>query len=261
MSVIAVEFVDYTTSVPQALDAIGAADVLQNQQKIILKPNLVNDSPHPVTTSPKCTEAVLMYCRAHSNADIIIAEGCGGMSTRKAFKRLGYTKMAEKHNVPLVDLDKEPLQKLENPACKLLPQFPMPQCLLQGFLISIPVLKAHTLSDVTLSLKNMFGIAPAKYFSGGFYRKSKLHGRTSAELHQYVIEINQYRKSNLTLLDATIGLADSHLGGPECSPHVNKILAGFDPVNVDAHGAHLLGVDWRTVEHIRLAHGVLGKVG
>ena len=32
----------------------------------------------------------------------------------------------------------------------------------------------------------------------------------------------------LTLLDASIGLAQSHLGGPPCEPPVNRILASYD---------------------------------
>ena len=231
-----------------------------NTQAKIIKPNIVNDSPHPVTTPPVCIEALLDYCQAHSDAEVVIAEGCGGLDTREAFRRLGYRDMAHARGITLIDLDREPTVTLTNPALELLREFPMPACLEDGFLISVPVLKAHTLSEVTLSLKNMFGIAPAEHYGGSFYRKSKLHGRSSAQLHRYVVEVNQYRKPDLTLLDATIGLADSHLGGRECSPFVNKILAGFDPVAVDAVGAGLLGFNWRDIGHIRLANGILGEV-
>jgi hypothetical protein len=40
---------------------------------------------------------------------------------------------------------------------------------------------------------------------------------------------------------------------------VGKLVGGFDPVAVDAYGAGLLGVDWRSVEHITLAHTVIGR--
>jgi uncharacterized protein (DUF362 family) len=62
----------------------------------------------------------------------------------------------------------------------------------------------------------------------------------------------------LTLIDATIGMAQVHLWGPHCNPPVNRILASFDPVAADAEGARLLGVDWQSVGHIRLADGLLG---
>lgn len=259
MDVSVIEFEDYSRSIPQALDGIGAAPVLSQQAKIILKPNVVNASPFPVTTPPACVEAVARYCRTHSKGELVIAEGCGGLDTGKAFRKLGYTALAKELDVPLIDLDREPTELMNKPALELLREFPMPRVLLDGFLISIPVLKAHTLSDVTLSLKNMFGIAPAKHYGGAFYRKSKLHGRNSAELHRYIVEINQYRKPDLTVLDATVGLAESHLGGATCSPPVNRVVAGFDPVAVDVIGATLLGLLWRDVGHLRLADGLLGQ--
>ena len=46
-----VPFTDYTTSVTEALDAIGAADLLPSDRLIILKPNLTNADGPPVTTN------------------------------------------------------------------------------------------------------------------------------------------------------------------------------------------------------------------
>ena len=254
-----VEFGNYTASVTAAFDTVGAAGVLERQKRIILKPNIVNDTPHPVTTSPACVEAVIAYCRMHSRAEIAIAEGCGGMDTARAFKTLGYTELSMRVSVPLVDLDNEETVQLPNPAFQYLKEFPLPRCLEDSFLISIPVLKAHSMSDVTLTMKNMFGIAPAWRYAGSYYRKSKLHGRNNHELHQYVVELNQYRHPDLTLLDATIGMAESHLSGRQCSPPVNKLVAGFDPVAVDAFCAGLLGFRWQDIGHIQLANGLLGN--
>jgi uncharacterized protein (DUF362 family) len=53
-------------------------------------------------------------------------------------------------------------------------------------------------------------------------------------------------------------MAEAHLWGPHCDPPVDKILAGFDPVAIDAAGADLLGFDWRSIDHIALANGLLG---
>jgi uncharacterized protein (DUF362 family) len=124
----------------------------------------------------------------------------------------------------------------------------------------MPVLKAHSMAKVTLSLKNMIGIAPAKHYRASAYRKSALHGRNNRELHRYIVELNQYRKPDLTVLDATVGMAQAHLWGKRCEPPVNKILASFDPVAIDAAGAALLGRDWHKIDHIRLADGLLGRV-
>jgi uncharacterized protein (DUF362 family) len=260
MKVAVVEFKNYPRSVEEALDAVGAADILRDQKKVILKPNVINDSPPPITTPVACVEAVLHYCRSHSDAEIAIAEGCGGLNTHEAFRKLGYTDLAHRMGARLIDLDSEDTVTLKNPAFEYLPEFHMPKCLTDCFLISIPVLKAHSMAKVTLSLKNMIGVAPARYYCASAYRKSKLHGRNNRELHRYIIELNRYRKPDLSLLDATIGMAEAHLWGKRCDPPVNKILASLDPVALDAAGAELLGFDWQKIDHINLADGVLGEV-
>lgn len=254
-----IDFSNYADSVAQALDAIGAAATLAEQTRIILKPNIVTDSPYPVTTPPECVEAVLDYCRANSRAPIAIAEGSGGADTLSAFSVLGYDALSQRKGVPLIDLDQEEIIRLENPRLRYLPELYFPRCLTDCFLISIPVLKAHSMSQVTLTLKNMMGAAPARYYKAGVFRKSRLHGRNHHELHQHILELNQYRTPDMSVLDATLGMAEGHLWGRHCDPPVNKILASTDPVALDAAGARLLGFDWRQIEHIAQANGLLGR--
>ena len=245
-----VEFVSYDKSVAQVLDAVGAAEVLRRQTAVLVKPNLVNASPFPVTTPPECVEAVIRYLRACSNAAIVVAEGCGdaGLETPEVFDRLGYAELARREAVELVDLNHAPLRKLENPACTVFPEMYLPEMAFTHYLISVPVLKAHSYSQITGALKNMMGLAPPKHYSGrgGSWKKAVFHRR----MHRSIAELNTYRTPDLSLLDATVGLADYHLGGPRCDPPVGKLLAGFDPLQVDRRGAELLGLDWRKVTHL-----------
>jgi uncharacterized protein (DUF362 family) len=109
---------------------------------------------------------------------------------------------------------------------------------------------------VTLSMKNMVGVAPPVFYQqGGHWKKSAFH----QQMQSSVFELNRYRKPDLAFIDASIGQADHHLVGPACDPPVDRLLAGFDPVAVDAAGAQLLGIPWRRVGHIRMADGVLGS--
>jgi uncharacterized protein (DUF362 family) len=119
MSVAIADFRSYRESVEEALDGIGAKDRLAGESAVLIKPNLVNASPHPVTTPPECCAAVIEYVRSCTSADIVVAEGTGDASieTNKVFDRLGYTKLAGQYDVALVDLNTESLRKLENMAC------------------------------------------------------------------------------------------------------------------------------------------------
>ncbi len=257
-AVAAVTFRDYQDSVAAGLDAVGAAAVLGRQRRVLIKPNLVTDAPPPVTLPAACAEAVVRYVRACSDAEVLVAEGPGqvGLSGLDALHLHGYGALARRYAVTLVDLDTAELERLENPASSVFPELWLPRVVLESFVVSAAVLKAHSLAGVTLSMKNMMGCAPAAHYRrGGDWNKASFHARMGAS----VFELNRYRKPDLALVDASVGLAEFHLGGPTCDPPVNRIVTGFDPVAVDAAGATLLGMDWRRVEHIRLADGVLGS--
>jgi uncharacterized protein (DUF362 family) len=163
--------------------------------------------------------------------------------------------MAREKEVQLIDLNEAPLRRQSRKICQRWPEMYLPQVALESFLISIPVLKAHTLADVTLTMKNMMGLAPPRYYQqGGQWKKASFHNR----IHEAILDLNRYRTPDFTILDATVGMQEAHLWGPTCAPPHNLLAAGFDPVAIDAFGAGLLGLDWRTVGHIQQAHGELG---
>ncbi|MCI5139915.1 MAG: DUF362 domain-containing protein, partial [Candidatus Electrothrix sp. AR1] len=131
-----------------------------------------------------------------------------------------------------------------------------PKIATDSFLLSVPVLKAHTLAGVTLTMKNMMGLAPPEhYHQGGGWKKAAFHNR----VHEAVADLNRYRSPDFTVLDATIGMAEAHLWGPTCNPPVKKLVAGFDPVAMDSYGAALLGKDWQSIGHIADVDGELGQ--
>jgi uncharacterized protein (DUF362 family) len=258
MNISVEKFNSYHDSLQKCLDGIFADSVFKKRKLIIIKPNLVNSTPFPVTTSPDMISTLVKYIRKHSKARLIIAEGCGDayLDTGQVFHRLGYLDLAADHGLELVDFNQESLTMLRNPQCMVLPRIYLPRIALKGFLISVPVLKMHSLAGVTLAMKNMLGLAPPEYYQqGGSWKKSFFHG----QMHRSIFELNLYRKPDLSIIDATVGMAEYHLGGRTCHPPVNRIIAGYDPVAVDSYGAGLLGLSWKDIPHIRMADGVLGR--
>jgi len=245
-----IDFYSYHESVTAALDAVSAGETLAKQKSILLKPNLTNASPHPVTTPAACCEAVIEYIRSCSAAEVIIAEGCGDASleTDEIFDLLGYRDLAKRHKIILIDLNTAPLRKLKNNNCPIFPEIYLPKIAFTHFIISLPVLKAHSLSGITGVLKNMLGFAPPKYYAGRFggWKKSVFH----QNLQQAIIDLNLYRCPDLSVMDASVGLADFHLGGRHCAPPVKKIIAGYNPLEMDRQAANLLGLDWQQIPHL-----------
>jgi len=249
-----VKFVDYKSSIAKALDLIGASNRLPQQGLIIIKPNLTNSSPPPVTTSITAVEAVYNYCKAHTNAEIAIGEGCGTGSTPDVFAVLGYTDLAERYGLRLIDFNQAETIILENSNALQLKQFHMPRIVQQAFIISLPVLKDHSFTKTTIAMKNMFGIASGKFYAGS-WNKSKLH---SPSTDKSVVDICLYKKPDLSVVDASVALQGMHLAGTH--KNIGLILAGFDPVAVDTLGSKLLGHNPKKLQYLTLAHGLLGTM-
>jgi len=249
-----VKFADYQSSIAKALDLIGAGAQLPQDGLIIIKPNLTNSSPPPVTTSVAAAEAVYNYCKSHTKAEIVIGDGCGSGKTSDVFAALGYTELAKRYGLKLIDFNEAETVTLENKNAFQLKQFHIPRIVQSAFVISLPVLKDHSFTKTTIAMKNMFGIAPGKFYAGS-WNKSKLHNPST---DKSVVDVCLYKKPDLSVVDACVALKGTHLSGKH--KKIGLILAGFDPVAVDTIGSELLGHNPKKLEYLTLANGLLGTM-
>ena len=251
MSYACITFESYDHSVAKVLDEINAPDSIRKYSKILIKPNLVNTSPHPITTHPKMCEALIKYIRRFSDADIVVGDGCGSPNreTSDVFEMLGYTYLEKGYNIKLVDLNHVKTKLYTSSHCIVHKDLYLPTLIDDHYIISLPVLKAHSLADITGAMKNMMGLLPPAYYSGiyGSWKKAVFHNK----MHESIIDLYHHVPPHLSVLDASIGLPEFHLGGAICHPPVNKMLAGYDAKEIDRKAAELLGLNWRTIGHLR----------
>lgn len=253
------EFISWEKSISRLLEQAGLEKHLADSNRpILIKPNLVEALAPPITTPTGLVFALIKYLRTITDARIIIGEGCGALNyeTWQAYDKLNYTLPAKKFQVELLDLNNEELVHLSNNRCKRWPEIYLPRIALESFLLSVPVLKAHSLAGVTLTMKNMMGLAPPSHYRrDNSWKKSAFHH----QIHAAVADLNRYRTPDFTLLDATIGMPEAHLWGPSCDPPVNRLAAAYDPVAIDAYGTDLLHRDWQNIGHIQMVNGELGQ--
>lgn len=243
----------YHAAVGQALDAVAAAEALAGFDTIILKPNIVNGSPPPVTTDYRCVAAVAAYLSRRVKGRILVAEGSGEGDTLDNFRRLGYEEMG----LPLVDLDALEQERLACPQARVFTEIHLPELLSGAGLVSIPPAKHHTITGVTLGLKNMVGCLPADRYGGYWsFKKSQVHRLGCSEA---VADLMLYCRPHLTVIDASVGLSGGHLGGRPFDPPLGKIIASTDVLAADEAGCSLLGRDPAGIEHLRLAALLSGK--
>ena len=247
------------TTLHALLEASGLPDLISEARTILIKPNLVNSQGPPVTTPVELVAMVVRYLQKICKAEIIIGEGTASAKhdTWHVFNRLGYMEMATREGVEMIDLNSEASMRLELPNCRRWPSMYLPAVAMKSFLFSMPVLKAHTLAGITLSLKNMMGLVPPSHYqlSDNGWKKAAFHHR----IHEAIADLNRYRCPDFTLLDASIGMAESHLWGATCQPPPGLLAAGTDPVAIDAWGCGMLGKNWQDIGHVRMLHGELGQ--
>ncbi|MEM2947763.1 MAG: DUF362 domain-containing protein [Candidatus Bathyarchaeia archaeon] len=215
--------------------------VLFTKKPILIKPNYIT-AHHPstgVTTDGRVVEGVVKFLKEHGKDDIVIGEGSGWADTFEAFKVAGIDKIGEKWKVKLVDLNKDVFVEVYPPNPIALRKVKVAKTALESVIISVPKLKLHRLAKVTLGIKNMMGALASK--------GSMHNGRLQAN----IVDLASILKPSLTVIDGIVaGEGHETSGNPV---KMDLVIAGTDPVAVDAVGAAVMGVSPTEVEHLVLA--------
>lgn len=227
----------------KALDAIKSDldAVLSAEKPILIKPNYIT-TQHPstgVTTDGRIVEGVVKFLKEHGKNNIVIGEGSGWADTFEAFKVAGIDKISEKWKVKLVDLNKDIFVEVYPPNPITLKKVKVAKTALESVIISVPKLKLHRLATVTLGIKNMIGALASK---------GSMH---NGRLHANIADLASVLKPSLTVIDGIIaGEGHETSGNPV---KMDLVIAGTDPVAVDAVGAAVMGISPTEVEHLVLA--------
>lgn len=238
---------EYFQALKEGFERLNIRDMLENYSKIIIKPNVVNGSPPPVTTDVTCVKAIAELLSEFVDCSVYVAEGSGEGDTLENFQKNGYGTLG----VPLIDLDSLPSKSYRDDRATLLKEIYLPDFLLDAAVISVPPAKDHTMTGVTLGLKNMVGCLPARKY-GGFwsFKKSRLH---QVDIDAAVADLILYIEPVLTVIDARLGLKGGHLWGSVPEPSLNRLIMGRDVLETDREGAVLLGHDPDSIRHLALA--------
>jgi uncharacterized protein (DUF362 family) len=220
----------------------GLSSIITPNSQVLVKPNLVTpiESGTGVITDCQVTEAVIRLALECRPKRVVIGEGSGygydvigaRADTWDAFKRSGTYEVAERLGIDCVDLNREPSVSVEIPDYFVMDRVLIAKTVIESdVIISVPVLKTHRRTIITLSLKNMKGVMPGR-------EKRKTH---QLGLERAIVDLNQIVKPHFTIVDGLVGLGGLWEG--EDAAHMNLILAGQDPVAVDAVGARVMGFD------------------
>jgi uncharacterized protein (DUF362 family) len=146
--------------------------------------------------------------------------------------------VAKRWNVRLVDLNRDQPIEVRPLDALALRKVKIARTALESTIISVPKLKPHRMAGVTLSLKNMMGAVPAK-------------GSIHNHLSEKIVDLVSIIKPSAAIIDGIIACEGHETSGNPVE--MNLVIAGVDPVAVDAVGAAVMGIPPESIKHLRLA--------
>jgi uncharacterized protein (DUF362 family) len=224
----------------------SALDLINFQPKssidsIAIKPNLCYywDAATGYTTDPVIVSCIIDYLREKMGSDVkirIVEADASAMQTKYAFPLLGYTKLAEKKKVELLNLSKDATEEREVEVNGRRLSFKVPLTLLESDLfINAPKMKIMRATHITCALKNIFGCI-------AFPRKVTYH----PFLEEAIVGMNKILRPHLNLVDGLVALGRFPV-------KLGLIIAGEDPFSVDWVAAQIMGYNPSRIKFLNLA--------
>ena len=232
-----VEFKDFDVSLAKALALIGFPKSLPIRDKsVLIKPNLTASAPASsgCTTHVRLVEDLIRILQKQHPRGIAIGESAGAeIDTEIAFTNLGYSELAERAGIKLINFDRYPFRKVRAKNGLYRGAIEISQALWDfDIYINVPCLKPHLGCGISVAYKNAFGIISDT---------SKITIHRENALEGALVDINAARSPDLVIVDGIIG-AEGIAGGTDFSHPVNSklILCGTDALAVDVISAHIM---------------------
>jgi len=219
---------------------------------VVLKPNLVEFEPgSSVNTNPLLVHAALEAFRSRGAASVRIAEGPGHRrNTLDLAEAAGYFKIVPRFEDLFVDLNLDDVTRVR-PARQFsrLDKLYLPNTVLgAGLLVSLPKMKTHHWVGATLSMKNLFGVVPSGIYG---WPKNVLHW---AGIEESIADLHAAFPRQFAIVDGIVGMQGN--GPVQGVPKSAGVLvAGGDPVAVDATCCRIMRINPYGIGYLRLATG------
>lgn len=216
------------SKIEKAIELCGdITKFIKKGEKILLKPNLLSpkEPEKACTTHPEFLRAIIKIVK-NAGAYPFVGDSPALHSFEKVVSVSGIKKVCEQENVPLVPFKTPWLVKNKNG--KLIKSFVIAKEITEfDKIINIPKLKNHSLTLITVAVKNLFGVIPG-------LRKGQYHLRfhDAYRFSQMLVDLNMIVKPVLTIVDGIIAMDGDGpaVGNPK---NTNLIIAGDDTVAVD----------------------------
>ena len=223
-------------------------------KRVLLKPNAGRDAVPETgaTTHPQVVAAAIDAFR-EAGADVAIGESpITGVKALDAFESTGIADIARERNCPLIDMDVQPFVPVEIPDGVAIKSLKLCREVIEyDIVVSIPVMKTHMHTGVTLSVKNM---------KGCLWRRSKvdlhmlpeIEGINEKPLDIAIADMTSVLRPHLSIIDGTIGMEG--LGPSAGTPKpLGVVVVGVDALAADSIACEIMGISAADIPYLKMA--------
>ena len=240
--------------VRKAIDlAGGLQSKIRKGSHVVLKPNLFAPYPPPISVDRRVISSMVRLAREAGAKRVSVIEGvsmgtlmkrvrpsatpCGmnrGFSTAEVMRMLGIKREVEEAGGEVIGVEDAEKVEVSIQGGIALHRVNYPKVVLDAdCFINIPAMKTHTMTMVTLSIKNLQGLLDER---GRYYSHRD-------DLQQHMVDISKIRKPDLVLLDGLLGMEGMGAGEGGTAVEMGVIMAGYDTVAVDSIASMCMGID------------------
>ena len=241
------------SAVRDIFEHFGGSKLLRSSRDVYIKVNGVGSESF-VYTDPEVLRQTIHYFQDCGARTVYVMENCTQANfTRLVFHVTGYLKICKDTGAVPVYLDEtaavpiflEGIEEFIDISAFVFER------LIEGrgenLYLSLPKLKTHSMSQVTLSIKNQFGLV---------HQKSRIADH-NYRIHQKFADIYRVIRPDFALIDGLIATTHGHYpsayNAPKSVVPFDLLIGGDDPLATDVVGAALMGFALQDVKHLERA--------
>jgi len=233
--------------VRKAIEELGGMSCfVKKGDVVVLKPNISWDRvpEQAATTNPDVVAEVVKLCLDAGAKKVKIFDRTLN-EPRRCYRRSGIEKAAKEAGADVYHVYERKFKKVKFPDGELIKSWELYKDVLDADrIINIPIAKHHSMSGMSLGMKNYMG------FLGG--NRGKFH----RDFNVKIVDLNTRVKADLVILDAyRMLLRNGPSGGNLADVQLKKmVVAGTDPVAVDSFGSTLFNLIPERIAFLKEAH-------
>lgn len=237
---------DAGRNVRSAIESIGGiSSFISPGDTVVIKPNIgwTRKPAFAATTDPDVV-ATLVKIAIDAKASTVKVFDYPCTDPQMAYTQSGIEKAAKSAGARVLYTPEWKFVSGNFPATSPMKDWPIFRDAVEcDCFINVPVAKHHSLTDLTLSIKNLMGVC------------GKNRGKMHWNINESLADLLAFMKPDLTVIDMTRVLLRNGPSGGDLADveQQNTIIASTDPVLADSLAARAMGRNPGEIKHIRLA--------